>query len=46
MGERSFQKPGGSGHLGSGSPMGWNRCFRIKAVNNQRVFEAHFYVSV
>lgn len=44
MGEKSFQKPVGSGHVGSDSPVGWDRCFRIKVVNNQMVFEIHLYV--
>ena len=45
MGEKSCQKPVGQGQFGF-----WfideNRCFRIKAVNNPRVYKTHFYVSL
>lgn len=45
MGEKSCQKPVGQGQFGFWFIDG-NRCFRIKVVNNQRVFKAQFYVSL
>lgn len=46
MGERSFLRPVGYGRLASSSVMGWNRCFRIKGMNNRGYLRPHFCVNV